>query len=153
MKVCLYLRCHLPVFLIHHRSNNAGWIEPLNDPVGIEAAARAAKLTVKSAHDKPVETLEEIGYLFGARDLLLDFVSWPADFFRSKLRPWYQHHRANAKRLVTLLLYGDSPFACRVRITGINLLVFCSTTFLFLEVVKLGFIPAQYDKELSIVGV
>ena len=108
---------------------------------------------MKSAHDKPTETLEEIGYFLGARGLLLGFVSWPADFVRSKLFPWYQHQRANAKRVATLLVYGESPFACRVRITGINFLVVCSTTFLFLELVKLGFLPVQYDKQCSIVGV
>ena len=110
-------------------------------------------MTVKSAHDKPTEALEDIGLLLNVRDLLLGLVSWPADFVRLTLFPWYQHQRENAKRVVTQLLYGDAPFACRVRITGINFLVFCSTTFLFLEVVKLGFLPVQYDKQCSIVGV
>lgn len=130
-----------------------GWIEPLNDPVGIETASRAARLTLRSAQDKPMEDLEETGYLQDVWDCLMDVVAWPADFSRSTLLPWYRNQRANAKQRVTELLYGDSPFACRVRITGINFLVFCSFCFLLLEVVNLAFLPASYDREFSIVGV
>jgi hypothetical protein len=123
----------------------------LNDPVGIEAASRAAKLTVRSAQDKPAEVLEETGYLHDARDFVVDIVSWPADIGRSKLLPWYQKQRANAKHTVMLLVYGESPFACRLRITGINFLVLCSITFLFSEVVTLAFLPSTYDQLCSIV--
>jgi len=131
--------------------SETGWMEPLNDPAGIEAATRAAKLTLKSAQDKPIYTKEESGYLHGARDFFFDFVSWPTNFSRSTILPWYQPQRSNLKQTMTRLLHGDSPFACRVRITGVNFLVFCSTAFVFLEVIYLGFLPAKYDKQFSIV--
>lgn len=132
---------------------DSGWIEPLSDPAGIEAASRAAKLTVRSAQEKPEEVVEETGYLQNAKDFFLDIVSWPADFSRSTLLPLYRRQRSNAKQKVALLLYGDSPFACRVRVTGINFLVFCSITFLFLELINLAFLPADYDKQFAAIGV
>lgn len=124
----------------------------MNDPAGIEAASRAAKLTLRSAQDKPAEVLEETGYLHDARDFVVDIISRPTDYGRSKLLPWYQKQRANAKHTTTLLLFGDSPFSCRMHFTGINFLVFCSITFLFLDVINLAFLPATYDKQVSIVG-
>ncbi len=97
--------------------------------------------------------LEEAGYLQDAWDLFIDIVSWPADFSRITLLPWYHMQRTNAKERVTQLLFGDDPFACKVQITGINLLVICSFLFLFMEQVNLAFLPPSYDHELSIVGV
>lgn len=133
--------------------HSSGWIEPLNDPAGVEAATRAARLTVRSAQDKPIEQLEENGYLQDAWDLLLDVVSWPADFSRMILLPWYRRQRTNAKQRVTGLLFGDDPFACKLHVTGINLLVLCSFMFLFMEDVNLAFLPPSYDHDVSIVGV
>jgi hypothetical protein len=131
---------------------DSGWMEPLNDPAGIEAASRAARLTVRTAQDKPMEDMEETGYLQDAWDFFIDVVSWPADFSGSTLQPWYRRQRENAKQKVTQFLYGDAPFSCKLHITGINFLVFCSFMFLFLEVINLAFLPASYDREFSIVG-
>eukprot|EP00429_Kryptoperidinium_foliaceum_P039921 CAMPEP_0176166240 /NCGR_PEP_ID=MMETSP0120_2-20121206/85020_1 /TAXON_ID=160619 /ORGANISM="Kryptoperidinium foliaceum, Strain CCMP 1326" /LENGTH=1393 /DNA_ID=CAMNT_0017503773 /DNA_START=61 /DNA_END=4240 /DNA_ORIENTATION=- len=127
---------------------DSGWIEPLNDPAGIEAASQAAKLTVRSAQDKPVEAAEESGYLQDVWECLLDSASWPRDFVKSTLMPWYMMQKNKASQM----LYGDAPFACRIHVTGINFLVFCSTLFLFLEVINLAFLPATYDREFAIVG-
>jgi hypothetical protein len=127
-------------------------MEPLNDPEGIEAASRAAKKTVRSTQDKPMEEEEESGYFQNAVECFMDTIAWPAEFFRSTMLPWYHMQRLNAKLQVTKLLYGDAPFACKVRVTGINLLVFCSFVFLLLEVVNLAFFPATFDKEVAIVG-
>ena len=127
-------------------------MEPLNDPAGIEAATRAASKTVRSTQDKPIEAIDESGYIQDILDCLLDALSWPADFAQSTLIPWYQNERENAKQYVTSILYGDSPFACKLRITGINILVFCSVIFLFLEVINLAFLPASLDHEVATVG-
>ena len=125
----------------------------MRDPAGIEAATRAAKRTVRSAQSLPVEEMEEAGLLKDVWGNLMDTVSWPAHFTQSKLLPWYSRQRAKTKQSVSHLLYGDAPFACKVRVTGINFLVFCSFAFLFLEVVNLGFLPATYDREVAIFGV
>lgn len=127
-------------------------MEPLNDPEGIEAATLAAKRTVRSSHDKPIEEEEDAGYLQEVFDVIVDMLAWPADFFRTTMLPWYRTQRVNAKKTVTNLLYGDSPFACKIRVTGINILVTCSFIFLFLEVVNLGFLAGNYDTQIAIVG-
>lgn len=129
-----------------------GWMEPIKDPVGIEAAMRAAGRTVRSTQDKPIEKEEERNFVAVASDCLMDAISWPSDFAVNVLKPFYRQQRANAKQSVTKLLYGTSPFACKLRITGINLLVGCSLIFLFLEVVNLGFFPARWHDEVAIVG-
>jgi hypothetical protein len=130
-----------------------GWIEPLNDPLGIEAASRAAKRTVRSTgQDQDIEQEDEAGYLQDQLDRLIDLISWPADFCQSTMLPWYRKKRANAKQQVTHLVYGYAPFACKLRVTGINILVFCSFVFLFLEVINLAFLPANFDNEVAIVG-
>lgn len=129
---------------------DSGWMEPLKDPFGIEAASRAAKRTVRSTQDKPDEGLDEAGIFHACMDMAIDILSWPHDFFVSILLPFYKRLRGALKRLVTQLLYGDAPFSCKLRITGINMLVLCSMAFLFLEVITLGFLPADVDDQVAI---
>eukprot|EP00980_Cylindrotheca_fusiformis_P021686 scaffold8529_cov137-Cylindrotheca_fusiformis.AAC.16 len=74
---------------------DSGWMEPLSDPAGLDAAYRAAKRTFRSQSDQEIELMEE----------------------------GYHNMRMKAKFRVSQLLYGDSPFACRIRVTGINFLV------------------------------
>ena len=127
-------------------------MERLNDYVGIEAATRAASRTVRSIQEKPIEEKEETGYLNHVTDCIIDMMSWPADFARQKMVPWYRNQRARTKEHVTRLMFGSAPFACEFRITGINLLVFCSFVFLFLEVINLAFLPANFDQVVATVG-
>ena len=127
-------------------------MEPLNDPVAIEASSLAATKTVRSTQDKPIEEEDESGYFQDFVDCLVDSLSWPADFAQSTLIPWYRKQRENAKQHVINVLYGDTPFSCTIRVTGINVLVFCSLIFLFLEVINLAFLPASADYEVAFVG-
>jgi hypothetical protein len=131
---------------------DSGWMEPVADPGGIEAASRAARKTVRSTQDKPEEILEETGVFHECMDVLIDALSWPHDYFVSTLAPLYKRLRSALKRLVTQLLFGESPFSCKLRVTGINLLVLCSLAFLFFEVINLAFLPAEYDNEMAICG-
>lgn len=121
--------------------------------MAIEAAAQAASRTMRSAQDTPMEEEDENGYFQDFVDCLVDSMSWPADFAQSTLIPWYRKQRGNAKQHVTSVLYGDTPFSCKIRVTGINILVFCSLVFLFLEVINLAFLPASVDHEVACVGV
>jgi hypothetical protein len=130
----------------------AGWMEPLNDPLATEAASRAAAKTVRSTQDKPIEEEDGTGYFQDFVDCLVDSLSWPADFAQSTLVPWYRKQRENVKQHVTRILYGDAPFSCKIRLTGINILVCCSLVFLFLEVINLAFLPASVDHEVAVVG-
>jgi hypothetical protein len=131
---------------------DSGWMEPLTDPEGIAAALEAARKTVRSTQDKPEEVLEETGFFQDCIDTCMDILSWPRDFVVSTLLPFYRRWRFATKLLVTRLLLGDDPFSCKIRVTGINLLVLCSIAFLFLEVINLAFLPADFDKEMAIVG-
>lgn len=131
---------------------DSGWMEPLADPEGIEAAMNAARKTVRSTQDKPEEVLEETGFFQECMDTCMDIISWPSDFIVSTLLPFYRRLRLATKLLVTELLLGEPPFSCKIRVTGINLLVFCSIAFLFLEAMNLAFLPADFDDEMAIVG-
>ena len=131
---------------------DSGWMEPIDDPVGIHSAIQAAKKTVRSTQDKPEEVQEESGVLQGFMDTFMDIISWPSDFFRSTVLPIYRRLRLATKILVTNLLFGDAPFSCKLRVTSINFLVLCSVAFLFLEVINLGFLPANFDDDMAIVG-
>jgi hypothetical protein len=131
---------------------DSGWMEPLTDPYAIDAASRAAKKTVRSTQDKPEDVLEETGFFHDCMDMFVDILSWPHDFFVSTLLPFYIRLRSGLKRIVTLLLHGDAPFSCKLRVTGINLLVLCSMAFLFLEVINIAFLPADLDDIMAIIG-
>jgi hypothetical protein len=131
---------------------DSGWMEPLSDPDGIEAASRAAMRTTRSTQDKPEEVLEETGAWQNCFDTFMDIASWPSDFFLSTMLPLFRKLRLALKRLLTQLLLGDDPFSCKLRVTGINLLVLCSIAFLFLETINLAFLPADLDGEMAVVG-
>jgi hypothetical protein len=130
---------------------DSGWMEPLKDTVGLEAAYRAAKRTFRSQSDQEVEMLEDSGYIRDIFGCLMDAVAWPAYFFRNSILPGYRTMHMIAKIRVSQMLYGDSPFACRIRVTGINVLVFCSVVFLFMEVANLAFVPPHVDSHVLIV--
>jgi hypothetical protein len=130
----------------------AGWMEPINNTEGIEAARLAAVKTIRSTQDKPAEEKEVLGCMHKSMNFVIDIMMWPADFAQLTMVPMYRKQRNNVKKYVKKLLFGNSPFFCKIRITGINLLVFCSFVFLFLEVVNLAFLPAHVDDEVAIVG-
>lgn len=127
-------------------------MEPLNDPVGIAAAAKAAKKTFRSVSDKEIEIFDDSGYMQDALGCLCDALSWPSEFFHATFLPWYHRLRVSTKIRVAQLLYGDSPFSCKFRFTGINVLVICSLVFLFLEVANLAFFHPGFETEVTIVG-
>jgi hypothetical protein len=130
---------------------DSGWMEPLKDQAGSEAAYRAAKRTFRSQSDREVEMMEDSGYIRDIFGCLMEAVAWPAYFFRNSILPGYRTMHMIAKIRVSQMLYGDSPFACRIRVTGINFLVFCSVAFLFLEVANLAFIPPHVNSQVLIV--
>jgi hypothetical protein len=131
---------------------DTGWMEIIDDPHGIEVAARAARKTLRSTQDKPEELVEATGVLQDFLDLMMDILAWPREFLDKTLIPLYRRLRRGAKIIMTQLLWGESPFSCRVRLTGINILVLCSIAFLFLEVINLAFLSADLDDEMAIIG-
>jgi hypothetical protein len=51
-----------------------------------------------------------------------------------------------------LLLNGVKPYACSVRLTAVNLLVLCSTWYMFIDQARLAFLPRGADESLAIVS-
>jgi hypothetical protein len=130
---------------------DAAWMEPITDSDGMEAALRAAQRTGLSAEDD-IESEEEFGILVTCGLRLLDVEAWCIECFKTQVVPFYQRMRAAAKEQVGHMLYGDRPFACRMRFTGVNMLVSCSFVFLFLEQVVLAFVPARMDFAFTVVA-
>lgn len=129
---------------------DAGWMEPIDSPAGLEAALAASKQTMQAVTDEPED--DEIGMCARVWFCLSDVLSWPVRYTKSAIVPFYRSTRYAAKKQVTHVLYGDSPYACRVRMTGVNLLVLCSIIFVFIEAFSLAFLPASLDFAASVVG-
>jgi hypothetical protein len=119
-------------------------MEPLTSQHGIEAATRAAYQTGRSAVTHEPSTRESAGFVA--------LLGWPVKFVQSTLVPMYHNVRAASKEQVKHLLFGEAPFYCRLRVTGINLLVLCSFIYMFIEVVALAFLPASLDYGVAVFG-
>ena len=126
-------------------------MEPLRDPAGIEAARQAAEKTGRAMKEQEKDIKDADGFGQIPLNIAIALFALPLRFAKM-LIPWYKLTRARAKIQITHLLYGDSSYACRFRLTGINILVLCSFIFLFFENVKLAFFPAEWDHAMSIVG-
>lgn len=130
---------------------DSGWMEPINEPAALEAAERAARRTGRSAA-RDAEEEHPSGVWSSCTDCGKAIVSWPARFAKTKVVPAYTMVRTKTKEQVAHVLYGDSPFACKIRLTIINLLVICSFVYLFIEVAALAFFPANWDFVVAVIG-
>ena len=129
---------------------NSGWMEPISDPIAISTALNAAKYGMKNNNDPT--TLIINGYDYDDDD---DDDGWLIKlqiYWTLTIIPFHQRLRIATKIILTELLHGNRPFSCKIRVTSINLLVLCSTIFLFLEVINLAWLPPKYDNEIAMVG-
>ena len=113
----------------------------------LDSAFRAARQTRWSIPDDAKKIKEDKGL-----EWLSAILCWPVRLTKTRLIPSYKKTRATLKYHVSNLLYGDAPYACELRMTGINFLVVCSFIYMFLEVAALAFFPAHADNTLAIVG-
>lgn len=126
----------------------AEWMELLRNREGQEAALAAAKQTGRlQQRDKEAKESKKSSLLVWLRNVFM----WPGQFAKTSLIPFYQKGRKASKEQISHMLYGDSPFACNFRVTGVNLLVLCSTWYLFVEVIRHAFLPASWDYSLTVV--
>ena len=123
------------------------WMEQFKLPESLEFALRAALTTSRSVTVEDHATNEYTGF-----EWISAVLSWPVHFSKVTFIPWYKRNRSILKAHVAHMLYGDSPYACRMRVTGINLLVLCSLVYIFLEIIALAFFPASADNALAVVG-
>lgn len=122
------------------------WMEQVKSPIAIDAATRAAQQTTRSELEK------ETGEKEVKVSSLSAILRWPAVFVNDVVKPLGRAARKKAKEHVELILFGKSPYSCQVRATGVNFLVCCSATFLFLESLALAFSPASSDYAVAAVG-
>lgn len=123
----------------HQRAKSKWGMELLVDPVAIKTAIAAARTMT---HDSMLIEEEENDPWTVRLRMFCDLT----------VLPYYRRLRVAAKVLLTELLHGKAPFSCKVRCTGINLLVLCSTMFLFIQVLQLGWMPADLDDEFTQFG-
>ncbi|KAL7581050.1 hypothetical protein ACA910_005853 [Epithemia clementina (nom. ined.)] len=129
-------------------------MRPITDPVVIEMAFRAAQRTRSNDPDSPPRVDEH-----PFKKHLRSFREWPIRFYKKKLIPWYRKTQsrvkvvsARVKVVSTHLLHGDTGYAFKVRLTGINFLVLCSFIYLFNEVFTLAFLPSSWDYKSAVIG-
>jgi hypothetical protein len=126
-------------------------MEPISDPVALEAAERAARRTGRSAA-RDAEEEHHGGVWSNCTDCCKAVVLWPARFAKTKVVPAYSMIRSKTKEQVIHILYGESPYACKIRLTAINVLVICSFVYLFIEVVSLAFFPPKWDFVVAVIA-
>lgn len=122
-------------------------MEQVKSPAAVDAATRAARQTSRSEFEKETSEKEDKPSWIAAG------LSWPVDFAKNTVVPLIRKGRLTAKEQIAFILYGSSPYSCKIRATGINLLVLCSFVYLFLEVIALAFLPASADFAVAIITV
>jgi hypothetical protein len=122
-------------------------MEPIKSPIAIEAATQAAEQTSRTHVLLPTKAKEEKRFAF--QSLLM----WPVKAFKEFILPFSIVARAKIKEQVRLILLGKHPYACELRATSVNILVMCSSTYLFLDSLSLAFFPPASDFAVAVVEV
>ena len=125
----------------------------LEDRAAILAAVAAAKMN-SDDKDTFLLAIEHLAHNEAAgpasQHLAADDWNGMIQMIDSKVVPIWKQILHRTKALGTQLVQGARPFSCKVRVTGINLLVVCSTLFLFLQVFQLGWASPKFDDDLAI---
>ena len=121
-------------------------MEPIKSPIAVEAATRAAQQTTRSELEK--ETCEKEVKISNLATIL----KWPVVFANDVVKPRCRTAKIKAKEHVELILYGRSPYSCQLQATGVNLLVCCSATYVFLEALALAIFPPSSDFAVAVIG-
>jgi hypothetical protein len=129
-----------------------GWMAPLKDSDGLEAAYIAAHRTLKYETEAADQEVEDHGFLLRIADTVRRVTAWPAHFFSRRVIPCYQTTRAAAKIVALNTLHGESGYGCKMRLTAINFLVLCSFIFLFFDIVGLAFLDPKHDHTIALTG-
>lgn len=120
---------------------DAAWMEPITDPMGIEAAKTAAKKK-NSGH----YLSEEDRILF-----LSSVTKGTANIARRILIGASLFHR-KLKEQASKCLSGRRPYKISFKFTGVNFLVLCSLWYLYIDQFRLAFLPHAADFSCAIVS-
>ena len=77
---------------------------------------------------------------------------WYRHWVEEIMVPWYRQKRMSAKAFVKHILNGDHGYAIKLSFTSINLLVLCSLIFLFIDVLTISLLSAEWDNGVAVVG-
>jgi hypothetical protein len=87
--------------------------------------------------------------------LLLPFI-WIYDIFifviGARLFRWGQLLKKSIRRQSNLFLNGLPPYSCSARLTTVNIIVLCSTWYMFIDQIRLAFFPASADYTLAVIN-
>lgn len=132
------------------------WMEPLRSARGEAAARRAATEFMKgSTNEQHLAQIRESGH--STRGLLYKIATPFTCLFNgfhhivvSRLLPWFQVAKQVSQKNGRLFLNGMDPYSWSVTFTMVNLLVICSTWYMFIDQVRLAFFPPSADNGLAI---
>jgi hypothetical protein len=101
-------------------------------------------------NDKTLRVVENVCII-----LLLPFF-WIYDCFvfviGARLFQWGEAVFIWLRRQAHLFLNGMKPYECSVRITTVNVVVFCSTWYMFIDQIRLAFFPLESDYSLAVLN-
>ncbi len=133
------------------------FMEPVRSPQGEMAAKRAAtarvgETTKDQLEDDPSVEIPESNLVRCFRlccyVLVFPFIciyDLVYVFWVRVVNPNWRKASAFARTKARLILNGREPFICRLRITMVNLMVFCSTWFVFIDQARLVFFAPEAD--------
>jgi hypothetical protein len=142
-------------------------MEPIKSKEGEDAARKAAH---DFAFGEPFEdTLSEVARPVERRHkkgcfrmlenifvFLLLPLFWTYDCFiyvaGARLYRWGSACLTAVRNQSFLCLNGMKPYDCSTRLTMVNLVVLCSFWYIFIDQVRLAFVPAEYDNILAIIN-
>ncbi|KAL3919242.1 MAG: hypothetical protein SGILL_003851 [Bacillariaceae sp.] len=144
---------------------DAGYMEPIRTEEGLDAARRAAdganadqELDDRSGANRSLpeekrcmlQCIENFCVL-----LLLPFI-WIYDIFvfviGARLFRWGKIIYRSARNQGSLFLNGLPPYEFSMRLTTVNIIVLCSTYYMFIDQMRLAFFPENADYALAIIN-
>lgn len=150
---------------------DAEWMEPIRTAKGEAAALRAATESAAAPFGHPGgkgEKRRAFGYdadsarSFGRQCLDHTLVVFFSPFLvcfqcldrtvGNCTRLCWRWTSRTTRGQATKFLNGLKPYSCSMRITGVNFLVACSTWYMFLDQIRLAFLPPASDYAVAVVS-
>ena len=122
---------------------DAGWMEPITDLAGIEAARTAArkKFSGASSHVQSHSDRRIVESLAYCTMRCINMIRGGTSLIHRKM-----------KEQATKFLNGSRPYKISFKFTGVNFLVVCSIWYLYIDQLRLAFFPHTVDTACAVVS-
>jgi hypothetical protein len=146
---------------------DAECMEPLRSAQGEQAAFRAATTSVEN-HIAEVDTMDYYsnadiqgpGVLIKCVEYVVFVVLIPclwlfdcsSVFWLRHVRPCLARAREFSRHHGGLILNGTSPYTCPIRMTMVNVIVLCSTWYMFIDQARLALLPPSADNAVAMIN-